>query len=196
MGEDEYRQPVAAAAHFFRLTSIRRNPSLTLVRSGNADARFRGLVGVPTYQQGLSNPSCSSCRREGGARSCRKGPGHPPDASILFFFKPDGFRETCLSFHVASLLLIWALKLCDRASSTLSGKFVEETLITVDGKWKSHPWVGTVGRARALRGADGEARSRALSLSRPEGAGGRAPAPACGHWRPARPRNVFHADWL
>ena len=116
MGEDEYRQPVAAAAHFFRLTSIRRNPSLTLVRSGNADARFRGLVGVPTYQQGLSNPSCSSCRREGGARSCRKGPGHPPDASILFFFKPDGFRETCLSFHVASLLLIWALKLCDRAS--------------------------------------------------------------------------------
>lgn len=35
----------------------------------------------------------------------------------FFFLKADGFRETCLSFNMACLLLIWALKPCDRASA-------------------------------------------------------------------------------
>ena len=58
-------------------------------------------------------------RMKDGGRSCRNGPGHLSDASVLFFFffKADGFRETCLSFNMACLLLIWALKPCDRASA-------------------------------------------------------------------------------
>lgn len=114
------------------------------------------------YQQGLSNPSCASCRRKDEGRSCRNGPGHLLDASILFFFffKADGFRETCLSFNMACLLLIWALKPCDRASERLSGEFVEEMLIMKDGKGKSHPCEATVGGARALRGAGREAGSQ------------------------------------
>ena len=114
------------------------------------------------YQQGLSNPSCASCHRKDGGRSCRNGPGHLSDASILFFFffKANGFRETCLSFNMACLLLIWALKPCDRASERLSGEFVEEMLIMKDGKGKSRPCEVTVGGARALRGAGREAGSQ------------------------------------
>lgn len=48
----------------------------------------------------------------------------PPDASVL-------------SFDVAGLLLIWALKPCDRASTALSGEFAKGTLVTVDSGWKS-----------------------------------------------------------
>lgn len=79
---------------------------------------------------------------------------------FFFFFKADGFRETCLSFNMACLLLIWALKPCDRASERLSGEFVEEMLIMKDGKGKSRPCEATVGGARALRGAGREAGSQ------------------------------------
>lgn len=79
---------------------------------------------------------------------------------FFFFFKANGFRETCLSFNMACLLLIWALKPCDRASERLSGEFVEEMLIMKDGKGKSRPCEVTVGGARALRGAGREAGSQ------------------------------------
>lgn len=66
---------------------------------------------MPDYLQGLHPPSS-----HGENRSCKKGPGHLTDASTLFFLKADEFKETCLSFNVASLSLTWALKPCDRAS--------------------------------------------------------------------------------
>lgn len=72
------------------------------------------LPGRPLYPQGLRK--LPGFHREHEAGSCRKDPGHLPDASILlFFFKVDGSKETCPSFNIASLLLIWVLKLCDRA---------------------------------------------------------------------------------
>lgn len=77
-----------------------------------------------------------------------------------FLLNADGFEETCLSFDIASLSLMWALKACDRASTALSGEFAKGTWITVDS-----------GRSSSSLGGDGRLvlGSPAPSLSRPEG---------------------------
>lgn len=147
--------------------------------------------------RGLSNPRRSSCRREDGAAFAERVLATSWMRRYSICFKADRFRETCLSFDIASLLLMWALKPRDRASAVLSGEFVQETLITVDGELRSTAREGMAGWARALRGADGEEGSRALSPSCPEG--GRPVGPGSGLWAPAfclGPCNVFHIDRL
>ena len=69
--------------------------------------------GAPTYLQGLCDRS-GPAAIENRAGPSRRDPGHLPEASILFFFlQADGFQETCTSFNVSGLLLIWALTPCD-----------------------------------------------------------------------------------
>lgn len=96
------RTEVAPALLFFRL-SYQMSPCCDIRKEGKC----------------LCLTTCKVCILQ--AAMVRTGPAkrvlatsrmHQP----YFFLKADGFKETCLSFNVASLSLTWALKPCDRAS--------------------------------------------------------------------------------
>lgn len=92
-----------------------------------------------------------------------------------------------LSFDIAGLLLIWALKPCDRAGTALSGLCQGDAeLSTVGSGWNS-----------SSLGADGRLvlGSLAPSLSRPEGRR-RVGTDVPGGSGLLGPGNVFHADCL
>lgn len=131
-------------------------------------ARLGALAQVSTGRCGPP-PTCKACvmelpaAGENRAGSCRRGPGRLPKHQHDLFLKADGFKETCPSFNVAGLLLIWALKPCDRSTRSrgLCGRGA------ANSRRKVEICTGTVGPGLS-GGADGDAGSRALPLSHPE----------------------------
>lgn len=118
------------------------------MRTGDTDANVFQQMGVYLHLQGSLMEAAGAAVVDGACSCKRVQPSWMRQCEFFFFLKADGFKETCLSFDISSLSLIWALRPCDRASAVLQGEFAEKMLVTVDGERKSVSLIGALWRGR------------------------------------------------